>query len=125
MSIKRHITVSIEIDQVTQGPDGEGFKDNPAVIAWIASCLNCNVNHVQARVSEAGESVVVLQMYSGLIHNIVSNRECRVIELDEDIGGACKDRIAEIDGEETYWSDRPTEVNPDYTSRIGAEIDAL
>lgn len=128
MSIKHQLTVAIELDQIPQGVDGQGFKDKQAIIDWISSCLNINTNHVKAKVAEAEQAsaaTVVIEMDDGLINVIRADQATRVITLDSDLEGADEDYIDEIDGNEVYWCDHFVQVEPERVRSIANEIDAL
>lgn len=124
-TIAHRITVDIDLQQIPQGPGGKGFKDTQAIIDWISACLNVNTNHVKAKVQEAGEPTVIVELDGGLVQAVRANRPARVITLDADCEGADEEWIDEIDGSKVYWCDRDVEIEPGRVEQIAAEIDAI
>lgn len=128
MSIKHQLTIAVELDQIPQGPDGQGFKDTQAILSWISSCLNVNTNHVKAKVSEVNPdsvATVVIEMDDGLINVVRADRTTRVITLDTELEGAEEDDIDEIDGSDVRWCDHSVQVETDRVLGIASEVDAL
>lgn len=113
------VTVNVQL-QLTR--KGIPFKDEADMLTWIAGCLNCNTNHVEAKISMAEKPTVIVNMDGGLIQDMSASQPVRLIVLDADTEGTTDD-LSNIDGEEVIVVDHnPVQIDADYVLAVVGQV---
>lgn len=121
LKMENVVTVNVQL-QLTR--KGIPFKDEADMLSWIAACLNCNTNHVEANISMAETPTVIVNMDGGRIQNMSSSQPLRMIVLDADTEGTTDD-LSNIDGEEVIVVDHnPVDIDPNYVLTIVGQVES-
>lgn len=103
-----------------------GFADEAAMLRWLHACVNCNTNNAVVAVSAVPVPNLIIEVSGGLIQHMEASGPVRAIVLDGDIEGVDGDQLKEIDGDETYVSDRGlVEIARDKVAETVRQVDAI